>query len=352
MNSALFVIAAAAQVFFPAADTKPTPFDGAAVRIENGAAVVDVVPNHKFCGVNFVFPKPVALNRYERLSTEISNRTDRTLDFVVHGIVKGTHRRFVQGKARLGPGESAVVMAPCCRRCYTMVTDGDGLPGMMGYDRKYRPDSLDQTGNISSIIVFSNLQESPAQFDVKRVWAEGEQPDRTLKIDDAFFPSVPALASVRYRFQGREWSAATGLVNFRMRWYDPVTGRWLSKDPIGLNGGLNLYAFCGNNPILYLDPYGEFWGLIIAGITSAVAVVWAAYKIIKRGYDAKRNMEKRTGLKDIVDGAVEECGKTLKSIASPFGAIPDSTSPITDPVGEGLVSPFIDPVVERIRPVR
>ena len=190
MNSAAIAFAAAAQVFFPAADTKPTPFDGAAVRLENGAAVVDVAPNHKFCGVNFVFPKPVALNRYERLSTEISNRTDRTLDFVVHGIVKGTHRRFVQGKVKLGPGESAVVVAPCHRRCYTMVTDGDGLPGMTGYDRKYRPDSLDQTGNISSIIVFSTLQEAPAQFDVKRIWAEGEQPDKTLKIDDAFFPFV------------------------------------------------------------------------------------------------------------------------------------------------------------------
>ena len=35
--------------------------------------------------------------------------------------------------------------------------------------------------------------------------------------------SVPALASLRYRFQCREWSAATGLVNFRMRWYDPET---------------------------------------------------------------------------------------------------------------------------------
>ena len=201
MNSALFAFAAAAQVFFPAADTKPTPFDGAAVRIENGAAVVDVAPNHKFCGVNFVFPKPVALNRYERLSTEISNRTDRTLDFVVHGIVKGTHRRFVQGKVKLGPGESAVVVAPCCRRCYTMATDGDGLPGMMGYDRKYRPDSLDQTGNISSIIVFSTLQESPAQFDVKRVWAEGEQPDKTLKIDDAFFPFVDEFG----QFMHADW---------------------------------------------------------------------------------------------------------------------------------------------------
>lgn len=68
--------------------------------------------------------------------------------------------------------------------------------------------------------------------------------------------SVPALATLRYRFQGREWSAATGLVNFRMRWYDSDTGRWLSKDPIGLGGGLNLYAFCSENPICYLDHYG------------------------------------------------------------------------------------------------
>ena len=189
MNCATCFLAAA-QVFFPAADTKPTAFDGASVRLENNAAVVDVAPRHKFCGVNFVFPKPVALNRYERLSTEISNRTDRALDFVVHGMAKGTHRRFVQGKVKLGPGESAVVMAPCQRRCYTMVTDGDGLPGMFGYDRKYRPDSVDRTGDISSVIVFSTLQDAPAQFDVKRVWAEGEQPDLTLKIDDAFFPFV------------------------------------------------------------------------------------------------------------------------------------------------------------------
>ena len=65
------------------------------------------------------------------------------------------------------------------------------------------------------------------------------------------------LRAVRYRFQGRECSAATGLVNFRMRWYDAITGRWLSKDPIGLSGGLNLYAFCGGDPINQLDCMGE-----------------------------------------------------------------------------------------------
>ena len=68
--------------------------------------------------------------------------------------------------------------------------------------------------------------------------------------------AIPVLATLRYRFQGREWSAATGLVNFRMRWYDAETARWLSKDPIGLSGGFNLYVFCGNRPILYVDPRG------------------------------------------------------------------------------------------------
>ena len=68
--------------------------------------------------------------------------------------------------------------------------------------------------------------------------------------------AVPTLASVRYRFQCREWSATTGLTNFRMRWYDAETGRWLSKDPIGLSGGPNLYAFCENQPNLYVDSYG------------------------------------------------------------------------------------------------
>ena len=81
------------------------------------------------------------------------------------------------------------------------------------------------------------------------------------------------LRAVRYRFQGREWSAATGLTNFRMRWYDAVTGRWLSKDPIGLSGGLNLYVFCRNDPICLQDPDGRIAWLIGAGIGGVVGGV-------------------------------------------------------------------------------
>ena len=41
-----------------------------------------------------------------------------------------------------------------------------------------------------------------------------------------------------------------------MRWYDAVTGRWLSKDPKGIAGGLNLYAFCREDPVNFCDPSG------------------------------------------------------------------------------------------------
>ena len=37
---------------------------------------------------------------------------------------------------------------------------------------------------------------------------------------------------------------------------DPQTGRFLTQDPIGLAGGVNLYAYAGNNPIAFSDPFG------------------------------------------------------------------------------------------------
>jgi hypothetical protein len=41
-----------------------------------------------------------------------------------------------------------------------------------------------------------------------------------------------------------------------MRWYSPNTGRWVSRDPIEENGGLNLYGMVGNNPVSRIDSLG------------------------------------------------------------------------------------------------
>ena len=46
------------------------------------------------------------------------------------------------------------------------------------------------------------------------------------------------------------------LYYIKARYYEADLRRWLSKDPIGLSGGLNLYTFCRNNPVNFIDPWG------------------------------------------------------------------------------------------------
>ncbi|WP_084089683.1 RHS repeat-associated core domain-containing protein [Erwinia oleae] len=57
------------------------------------------------------------------------------------------------------------------------------------------------------------------------------------------------------RFQGQYFDAETGLHYNRYRYYDPAIAGYISQDPIGLAGGLNVYAY-GPNPLGWVDPLG------------------------------------------------------------------------------------------------
>ncbi|MFW9082021.1 RHS repeat-associated core domain-containing protein [Pseudomonas sp. P2757] len=57
------------------------------------------------------------------------------------------------------------------------------------------------------------------------------------------------------RFQGQYHDHETGLHYNLYRYYDPSTGRFISKDPIGLAGGLNVYQYAPN-PLEWVDPLG------------------------------------------------------------------------------------------------
>jgi RHS repeat-associated protein len=59
-----------------------------------------------------------------------------------------------------------------------------------------------------------------------------------------------------FRWQTKYIDAETGLYYFGYRFFDSLTGRWLSRDPLEEDGGVNLYAFCGNDPVNGVDPLG------------------------------------------------------------------------------------------------
>ena len=92
------------------------------------------------------------------------------------------------------------------------------------------------------------------------------------------------------RFTSYDRSAPTGLDYAVNRTYDSKQGRFTQADPIGMNASslaapqtLNLYTYCGNDPINYTDPSGLFWGFfksLIKWVFAIIAVVVAVLTIV------------------------------------------------------------------------
>ena len=70
----------------------------------------------------------------------------------------------------------------------------------------------------------------------------------------------PLAGANRYRFSSKEVHPQSGLYDYGFRSYDPSLQRWLTEDPLGEAGGINLYGFVGNNPVNFVDPDGRWWG--------------------------------------------------------------------------------------------
>ena len=64
-----------------------------------------------------------------------------------------------------------------------------------------------------------------------------------------------------FRYRGYYWDSDLGMYYLITRYYDPKVGRFISADSTeylepGTINGLNLYAYCGNNPVMCVDPWG------------------------------------------------------------------------------------------------
>jgi RHS repeat-associated protein len=83
----------------------------------------------------------------------------------------------------------------------------------------------------------------------------------------------PAAEQNRYQFSTKPVEEESRLIYYGYRWYDPITGRWPSRDPIEERGGVNLYSFVNSEPLNNVDilgnvPYREVYrspGLLCGG---------------------------------------------------------------------------------------
>lgn len=94
-----------------------------------------------------------------------------------------------------------------------------------------------------------------------RITTNGSETIESAMIYDAFgnllwCQSPNGNPTLGYAGQFRYYTDQTGLQYLKARHYDPAVGRFVSRDPIGYKGGLNLYGYVGNRPINRVDPTG------------------------------------------------------------------------------------------------
>ena len=92
---------------------------------------------------------------------------------------------------------------------------------------------------------------------------------------DVFGNGTPTgSVTVNLRFSGQYYDSESNLHYNWNRYYNPETGRYVSSDPIGLDGGLNTYLYAEANPVMFLDPEG--FTAVGAGIVAGEGIAACA----------------------------------------------------------------------------
>jgi RHS repeat-associated protein len=118
----------------------------------------------------------------------------------------------------------------------------------------------DGSGGFAVFYIWSDHLNTPrmitdaANYD-RWEWPNADPFGNNAPIED---PSGQGVFTYNLRFPGQYFDAETGLDYNYFRDYDPVIGRYLQSDPLGLAVGTNLFGYVDANPLGYYDPYGLF----------------------------------------------------------------------------------------------
>lgn len=158
-----------------------------------------------------------------------------------------------------------------------------------------------------------------------------------------------------FRYRSYYFDEESKFYYLQTRYYDPALGRFISADSIEYLdpetiGGLNLYAYCGNNPVMDVDPEGKFsWkGLlkiicavvIVAGLITAAALTGGAVLI---GAATGALLGATIGLGTGIQNSIEQGGNWLDNIGDGMfsGAITGALSGALAATGAGILTQAI-----------
>ena len=147
-------------------------------------------------------------------------------------------------------GEDLTGSAPAAVGDQSELGAGGGVGGLLAVTRHARGDqpaesywaTSDLNGNVIGLLATSSTKTAVYDYD------PFGQPIRVNEPEAGLNP---------VRFSSKYTDAETGLCYYGFRYYQPETGRWLSRDPLGIRGGLNLYGMCFNDPLNYYDYLGR-----------------------------------------------------------------------------------------------
>ena len=123
-----------------------------------------------------------------------------------------------------------------------------GLLAVIRDDGVFAP-TYDGNGNVSEYIV---LETGNSQLETGSVVAHYEY----SPFGEIIVQSGDLADSFSFRFSTKPYCSILDKIEFELRIYDPVTGSWMSSDPIWENGGINLYGVAGNSPVNRIDKLG------------------------------------------------------------------------------------------------
>ena len=168
------------------------------------------------------------------------------------------------------------------------------------YDGDHDVIEMDGSGNIQRAFVFGEGADEPL------VWWEGPGP-KMLHADERGsiisaadnsgnivvtntydeFGNRGAANLGRFQYTGQEWLPEIGLYYYKKRFYSPELGRFLQTDPIGYDGGPNLYAYVGGDPVNAADPTGTDDTEISGNVTNEYPIVPEYYgnTLVQHSYD-------------------------------------------------------------------